>query len=136
MALAHVYIAVYPAGSTDPKSTATYGDPGEEYHESYTSMSAMEAAENGDLTDGDGTVLHVEIIPSDGSWNGAPDATSVVFDGWKTDRSGEGGYVSIQAFGTARSSTGLYSTAAYILQRTSNSTLTLAIDNDFDFDID
>ena len=101
MALAHRYVAIYPSGTTDPDGTASQGDPGENYSASYTSMSSMEAAENGDFSGGDGTVLHVEIIPSDGAWNSA-DTTGVEFDGWKTDRGGDGSYVHIKAYGTAR----------------------------------
>lgn len=130
MALAHRVVAIYPTGTADPNGTASqYGG---NYSASYTTMSAMEAAENGDLDTGDGTILHVEIIPSDGSWNAAPDTTTpVIFDGWATDRGGDGSYVEIKTYGTARSSNGLFDTAAYILKN-SAADRNLRIDNDHD----
>ncbi len=90
----------------------------------------MEATENGDFTTGDGTVLHVEIIPSDGSWSGAPDTTAATFDGWATDKSGDGSFIEIKTYGTARSSTGNWDTVAYILQVTSTSAPSIFLDND------
>jgi uncharacterized protein (DUF697 family) len=127
MALAHRVVAIYPSGTTDPNGTASqYGG---NYSASYTSMSAMEAAENGDLSAGDGTVLHVEIIPSDGSWSGAPDDSNPAFDGWKTDKAGDGSFVEIKTYGSARSSDGNLDTTAYILKETGG-VIPLIIDND------
>ena len=131
MALAHRYVCIYPTGATTTPdtSTASQGDSGVDYSAAYTSMSAMEAAENGDFTTDDGTVLHVEIIDPDGDsdWSGAHDTTYTTFDGWTTDRGGDGSYVEIKSYGTARSSNGNYDTDAYVLDVDGR---TLNIDND------
>jgi len=132
MALAHRYVAIYPSAASDPVSDTPYGTAGSpsSYDATYTTMSSMEGAENGDLSTGDGTVLHVEIIPSDGSWSGAKDATGgVSFDGWTTDRGGDGSYIELRAYGSARSSDGLWDTGAYIKISTGDESC-VDIDND------
>lgn len=127
MALAHEYVAVYPSGATDPISDDPQGDAGASYSASYTSLASALAGEVGDYTGGDGTVLHIEIIPSDGSWASA-DTTVCTFDGWKTDKSGDGSYIEIKAYGTARHS-GVRSTTAYRLHPSSSS-INLTLVND------
>lgn len=139
-ALAHRYVCIYPSsGVTNIPTTSTpsQGNSGVNYSAVYTSMSSMEAAENGDLTSGDGTVLHVEIIDPDGDsgWSGIPDGTTVTFDGWKTNRSSYNNtstpYVEITAYGTARSSDGLWDSSAYIFKSESTGTGLIYVDNDF-----
>jgi hypothetical protein len=104
-------VAIYPSGTTTPSG----------YDATYTSMSAMEAAENGDLTSGGGTRLLVEITASDGNWS-SNDTTSsgVTFAGWTYDRS-SGEYIHIYTLDDgARSSSGNADANAYTLQYTSN----------------
>ncbi len=141
MALVYRYVAIYPSGATNPIGDDPYGDAGASYSQIYTSMSAMEAAENGDLTTAginspDSTELRVEIIPSDGSWGsggaGPDTGSNVTFDGWTTDKGNgsDNSYVTIETFGTARSSDGNWDTSAYIMQTTSTGSYTMRLDND------
>jgi hypothetical protein len=120
-------VAIYPALATDPDGTPSNAGPN--YSASYTTMNAMEIAEDGDLTDAGGTRLLVEIIESDGSWSGAPEDNRCTFDGWLTDRT-SGEYISVETFGGARSSTGLWDTTAYIFQDDTNNQPAFQIDND------
>jgi hypothetical protein len=113
-------VAIYPSGATIP--------PG--YDATYTSMSEMEAAENGDLVALD-RFLRVEIVNSDGNWSTAD--TAVTFDGWNTNRSA-GQYVEIEVMPGARNpyTDGKWSTSHY---RLTGSAGTLVIDNDYDFGV-
>ncbi len=143
MALGHRYVCVYPtsATTTPTTSTASQGDPGTDYSAVYTSMAACESAENGDYTTGgakdigsggDGTILHIEIIDPDGDsdWSGNKDEGHVPFDGWSLDKAGDGSYVEVKTYGTARSATGLWDTTAYIMTHDSDTAATLHLDND------
>lgn len=84
-------VCIYPSCAAEPTG----------YGATYTSLSAMEAAENGDLTDSGGTRLVVEIVASDGSWSGSPDTTKTLFDGWTCDYA-SGEYVWIYTVGDAK----------------------------------
>lgn len=111
-------VAIYPDGSTEPGG----------YDAAYTTMTAFEAGENADITSGGSDLfINVEIVESDGSWDGAKDTDNTIFDGWKCDRA-SGNYVLVTAVGGARSSDGLWDTTAYIL--TSGSSYCIRIDND------
>ena len=144
MAIGRRHVCIYPTGATTTPttSTATQRDGGATYDAVYITMTAMEAAENGDYTTGgakdvgsagDGTILHVEIIDPDGDsdWSGAHDVGGFEFGGWKTAKAGDGSCVEIKTFGTARSSNGLYDTDAYVIDHGSDSEC-VDIDNDFD----
>ena len=111
-------IAIYPAAANAPGG----------YDETYTTMAAFESGEDGDISGG-GTdlYLNVEIVESDGSWDGAPDTDNAIFDGWKCDRS-NGNYITITAVGGARSSDGSWDTTAYYL--TNGASYCIRIDND------
>ncbi|KPJ58249.1 MAG: hypothetical protein AMJ46_14480, partial [Latescibacteria bacterium DG_63] len=109
-------VAIYPSGATPPSG----------YDATYTSMSAMEAAEDGDLV-ALNRFLRVEIVNSDGNWSTA-DTTAVTFDGWNCNRA-DGRYVEIEVMSGARNpyTDGKWSTSHY---RLSASGATLLIDND------
>jgi hypothetical protein len=110
-------VAIHPSGTTAPLG----------YDATYTSMSAMEAAEDGDLV-ALNRFLRVEIVNSDGDWTTAD--TTVIFDGWKTNKSA-GQYVEIEVMSGARNpyTDGKWSTSHYRLS-SSSSTIALLIDND------
>lgn len=102
-------VSIYPSGASDPA-----GDDA-----SYTTMSAMEAAEDGDLTSGAGTHLDVQITASDGNWNTA-DTTAVTFNGWTCDFASNE-YIDIITLddGARNNFTdGKYSTTAYRIEVT------------------
>lgn len=108
--MADVYACIYPSGYTlDAGELARYGAT-----HRYTSMAAMEAGEDGTdwVTDTDN--LKVEIIEGDGTfnWDGNPDTNGVSFIGWTNSQVY---YSEIKTIDSARSSTGLYDTTAYIL---------------------
>ena len=109
-------VAIYPSGATPPSG----------YDATYTSMSAMEAAEDGDLV-ALNRFLRVEIVNSDGNWSTA-DTTAVTFDGWNCNRSA-GQYVEIEVMSGARNpyTDGKWSASHY---RLSGSGIALIIDND------
>ena len=90
-------VAIYPSGASTPSG----------YDATYTSMSTMEAAENGDLTDSGGTRLVVEITSSDGTWESAPDTTNTIFDGWTCDYS-NGEYIWIYTVDGAKPSSPMF----------------------------
>ena len=81
-------VALYPQAATDPgplgNDDFTQRAPGTKYNTSYTTMLLMEDGEDGDLVTAT-NMLYVEIINSDGSWNGAPDTSYADFDGWTCD---------------------------------------------------
>ena len=108
-------VAIYPSTASSPGG----------YDATYTSMSAMQAGESKDLVDLN-RFLRVEIVNSDGNWS-TPD-TSVIFDGWNTDRSA-GRYLEIEVMSGARNpyTDGKWSTSHY---RLSSAADTLDIDND------
>ncbi len=108
-------VAIYPSTASPPGG----------YDATYTSMSAMQAGESKDLV-ALNRFLRVEIVNSDGNWS-TPD-TSVIFDGWTTDRSA-GQYLEIEVMSGARNSytDGKWSTSHYRLSSTAH---TLVIDND------
>jgi hypothetical protein len=110
-------VAIHPSGTTAPAG----------YDATYTSMSAMEAAEDGNLVNLN-RFLRVEIVNSDGDWTTAD--TTVIFDGWKCDKSA-GQYVEIEVMSGARNpyTDGKWSTSHYRLS-SSSSTIALLIDND------
>jgi hypothetical protein len=114
-------VAIHPSGTSVPGG----------YDATYTSMSAMETAEDGNLVSLD-RFLRVEIVNSDGDWTTAD--TTVIFDGWKTDRSA-GQYVVIEVMSGARNpyTDGKWSTSHYRLS-SSSSTIALLIDNDANAD--
>jgi hypothetical protein len=111
-------VAIHPSGTTAPAG----------YDATYTSMSAMEAAEDGNLVNLN-RFLRVEIVNSDGDWTTA-DTTPVVFDTWKCDYSA-GQYVEIEVMSGARNpyTDGTWSTSHYRLS-SSSTTAALVIDND------
>lgn len=134
MPINHRYVAIYPSGAGDPMGGHPYADPSALYAASYNDLTTMEAAENGNLTNGgdytNPTVLHIEIVPSNGTWRDAPDANDVDWDGWKTDKNGDGSCVEIKTYGSARSRNGLYDSGAYILKHSGTSDHVFHIDND------
>lgn len=110
-------VAIYPSGATSPGG----------YAATFTTMAAMESAEDGDLIAAD-TRLIVEITASDGSWATA-DTANVLFDGWDCDYS-SGQYIWMYTLDDgARSSDGNWDTGAYRLEETAGQR-SLVIDND------
>ena len=120
-------VAIYPSGASAPGG----------YDATYTTMSAFEAAEGGDLVSST-TTLTCEITASDGNWNTA-DSTSVSFAGWTTNATYDVTITALDDGARNTYSNGQYSTSSYRLEIDASSTRIIYIlnpTNRFDLTID
>lgn len=115
-------VCIYPSGGTPANPVEGSWDA------TYTTMALMEAGE-----DGESGTHHIECRIVDTPthhWDGNPDTSCVVFDGWNTAYASSR-YLQVTTEGAARpSANGFWDTTAYILQ-CSDADQLLDIDNDF-----